>query len=231
MLDYQYEADLPDIDLQNIQTDADLPDFEAPPNEFFNETEMHSLLEDVNTYDNEFLPIHHPVSRAGVKVNRNGEVMLQNDDEEAAKTLRIRFMDQNYIKVPNRNNNLFLISKDNRDKFGPIVALDIYRDGTWLKAYDFHLPTEIIKTFREQFRWDEIEVLYIDGDNTNCCLDNLVAKIIVNDRMKYSPCDLVPPLHIWTKAKLWNGDVLPNYYCSFDGNIALIWVTAYTQEK
>ena len=65
-------------------------------------------------------------------------------------------------------------------------------------------------------------MLYIDGDNTNCCLDNLVAKIIVNDRMKYSPCDLVPPPHIWTKAKLWNGDVLPNYYCSIDGKIALV---------
>ena len=155
-------------------------------------------------------------------MNRNGEVILRNDDDEAAKTLRIRFMDPTYVKVPNSNNNLYLISKENRGKVGPIVAFDIYRDGTWLKACDLHLPTEIIKTFREQFRKDEIEVLYIDGDNTNCSLDNLVAKIIVNDRMKHSPCDVLPPSHQWTKAKLWNGEVLPNYYCSIDGNIALI---------
>ena len=158
----------------------------------------------------------------GVKVNRNGEVILRNDDDEAAKTLRIRFMDPNYVKVPNSNNNLYLISKENRGKVGPIVTFDIYGDGTWLKACDLHLPTEIIKTFREQFRKDEIEVLYIDGDNTNCSLDNLVAKIIVNDRMKHSPCDVLPPSHQWTKARLWNGEVLPNYYCSIDGNIALI---------
>ena len=71
-------------------------------------------------------------------MNRNGEVILRNDDDEAAKTLRIRFMDPTYVKVPNSNNNLYLISKENRGKVGPIVAFDIYRDGTWLKACDLH---------------------------------------------------------------------------------------------
>ena len=88
----------------------------------------------MDMYDNEFVPINHPVSVAGVKVNRNGEIILQNDDDEAAKTLRLRFIDLNHVKMGKRNNNMLIVSKENKMKHGPIVAFDIYRDNAWVKV-------------------------------------------------------------------------------------------------
>ena len=182
------------------------------------ERQEDALLEDVNAYENEFFPIRHPVARAGVQVNRKGEIILQSDDEEAMKTLRIRQMDQSFVKVAKRNNNLELISKENKSKMGPVYAFDIYRNGTWLKACDFHLPTEIIKTFRPQFLKEEIDVIFYDGDCTNCHLDNLVAKIEGNDMLKASPNNVVLS-NEWTESKLWNGDILPNFFTSINGSI------------
>ena len=115
------------------------------------EFQQDNLLQDVDEYENTFVPIHHPVSRAGVQVNRRGEIILYSDDEEAMKTLRIRQMDQSFIKIPKRNNNLQLVSKENKKKLGPVYAFDVYRNGTWLKVCDLHLPSEIIKTFQPLF--------------------------------------------------------------------------------
>ena len=76
-------------------------------------------------------------------------------------------MDVNFVKKANRNNNMFLISKENKNKSGPIIAFDVYRNGTWLKACDLHLPTEILKTFAPQFQKHEIDVIHLDGDFTS----------------------------------------------------------------
>ena len=91
-----------------------------------------------------------------------------------------------------------------------------------MKACDLHLPTEIVKTFREPFRMHEIEVIHFDGDCSNCHLDNLVGKIKANKTMVSSPMNVVPPSHKWTQNKMWNGQLMPNYFCSLDGDIALI---------
>ena len=176
------------------------------------------LMEDMNAYENEFVPINHPVCRAGVQVNRKGEIILQNNDEEAMKTLRIREMDPSYEKVPNKNNNLHLISKENKLKVGPVFAFDIYRNGTWLKACDFHLATEVIKTFVPRFQKDEIEVIYYDGNSSNCHLHNLVAKVKRNDRLNASPMNVVLS-NDWKQCKSWNGELLPNFFSSLDGSI------------
>jgi len=78
-----------------------------------------SLLQDADAYESSVIPIHHPVSRAGVQVNRRGEIILYSHDEEAMKTLRIRQMDQSFVKIPKRNNNLQLVSKENKKKTRP----------------------------------------------------------------------------------------------------------------
>ena len=165
--------------------------------------EEEALLEDINAYENKFFPINHPSARAGVQVNRKGEIILLSDDEEALKTLRIRQMDHSFVKVPQANNNLHLISKVNKAKVGPVFAFDVYRNGIWLIACDIHLPTEIIKTFLPQFQKHQIEIIHLDGNNSNCHIHNLV------------PFEL-------KQIKLWHGELLPNHYCSFDGKIALI---------
>ena len=229
IFDFPDTADLPNIDLQTTQpiidqeldfTDiGDLrePDLTIDDENTFNfvDFQEEALVED----DNEFVPIHHPVSLAGVKVNRKGEIILQNEDEEAAKTLRIRFMDLGFIKQPHKNNNLHLISKENKGKYGPVVAFDVYRNGTWLKACDLHLPTEIIKTFREPFRLDEIEVIHYDGDYNNCHLNNLVAKV-KNNVMDHSPMNVLLTDGC-VQAKMWNGNLIPNYFTSIHGEISL----------
>ena len=68
---------------------------------------------------------------------------------------------------------------------------------------------------------EEIEVIYYDGDCSNCHIDNLVAKIKGNDRLNASPFD-IQLTKDWTQVKLWNGESLPNYFCSLDGNIVQI---------
>ena len=103
------------------------------------------------------MPINHPVSLAGVRVNRNGEIILQNDDE-AANTLRLRFVDRTNMNPDKRDKHLFLVSKENKEKLGPIVAFEVYRNNAWLKACDLHLPTEIVTTFLPQFQKIAIDV-------------------------------------------------------------------------
>ena len=123
---------------------SEMIDFQSFVNEDcldFNQLQEEGLIEVADNYDSEFVPINHPVSLAGVRVNRKGEITLQNDDPHKMNTLRIREMDRSYEKLPNKNNNLHLISKENKMKTGPIYAFDIYRNGTWLKACDFHLST------------------------------------------------------------------------------------------
>ena len=194
----------------------DFPDFQMLVETFdadeplqLDQIEQDGLNEDMNAYENDFFPINHPIHIAGVKVNRKGDIILQNDDEEQMKTLRIREMDRSYVKVAKRNNNLHLVSKENKTKVGRIFAFDIYRNGTWLKACDLHLATEIVKTFVPLFQKKEIEVIHYDGDYNNCNIDNLVAKVKCNDAVKASLMN-VAPSNDWAQVKLWNGDFLPN---------------------
>jgi hypothetical protein len=212
------------IDFKAMGDTFDVLDFK----DFATEDDIHSdqlqeeelLQEDIN-YDNEFVPINHPVSLAGVRVNRNGEIILQNDDE-AAKTLRLRFVDCTNMNPDKRDKHLFLVSKENKEKLGPIVAFEVYRNNAWLKACDLHLPTEIVKRFLPQFHKLEIVVSHLDGDFSNCQLRNLVALIKDTNKVKPQPIDMIPSSSDWKQLKLWNGELLPKYYCSFAGQIAFI---------
>ena len=205
----------PDIDLDN--TDI-MSEFEAIPEDDegldFENFQEDALLEDVDAYENEFFPINHPFHIAGVKVNRRGNVIL-DVDEETMKTSRICLMDRN---EPNKNNR---ISRENKYKNGPVVGFEIYRNHAWLKAGDFHLATEIVKTFNPHLVLYEIKVNHLDGNCENCRLDNLDAII---DPEQPNPIILsaFSSTSAWTLNKFWDGQVIPNSISSIDGKIASI---------
>ena len=184
--------------------------------------------EHANDYETEFVPINHPFQAAGVKVNGRGEVLL-DVDEDTLKTSRLRFLDTTTTIKP--IHNIDKISKENKGKKGPVVSFEIYRNHAWLKAGDFHLPTEMIKTFRPQFQLHEIEVIHFDGDSGNCHIDNLVAKVKIDQPLETPVLTPLPTTGNWTYNKFWNGQIVPNSISSFDGNIASIDKSGHLQMK
>ena len=205
---------------RNINDKDDSSDFVEMPEDdegFHLEVfEEDALIEDVIIYENEFVPINHPFHIAGVKVNRKGEVIL-DVDEETLKTSRLCFMDRD-APVKNNNNR---ISKQNKYKSGPIVSFEIYRNHAWLKVGDFHLATEVLKTFRPQFVLFEIEVVYFDANCNNCHLDNLVAKVKTEEPLN-PVLPTLPQTGDCTFNRFWDGEFIANSISFLDGRIASI---------
>ena len=50
----------------------------------------------------------------------------------------------------------------------------------------------------------------------------LVAHVKDTNKVKPQPIDMIPPSSDWKQLKLWNGELLPNHYCSFAGQITFI---------
>ena len=205
------------IDLQTNEIE-NMSDFEA--------FEGDELIEDVCS--DEFVPINHPFHQACVKVSRKGEVIL-DVDEDTKKTARIRILDRD---IPsNTNININKISKENKCKNGAIVSFEIFRNHAWLKVGDFHLATEIIKTFQPELVLLDIEVIYLDGDFNNCRIDNLFANIKTPHQMKPAIHTCLPNTADWTYNKFWNRELMYNSISSFDGNIASVIETGDIEMK
>ena len=208
----------------NIELDNtdNLSEFDAIPEDDeglgFELFEEDALIEDVYTHENEFVLINHPFHLAGVKVNKRGDVIL-DVDEETRKTSRLCLLDRD---APMRQYKVHRISKENKYKKGAIVCFEIFRNHAWLKVGDFHLATEIIKTFRPQFVLMDIEVDYLDGNCENCQLDNIVAKIKTEQPNNSASLPPLPSTGVWTFNKFWDGQLMPNTISSIDGNVASI---------
>ena len=150
------------------------------------------------------------------KVSRKGEVIL-DVDEETLKTSRLCFMDRD-APVKNNNNR---ISKQNKYKSGPIVSFEIYPNHALLKVGDFHLATEVLKTFRPQFVLFEIAVVYFDANCNNCHLDNLVAKVKTEEPLN-PVLPTLPHTGDCTFNRFWDGEFIANSISFLDGRIASI---------
>ena len=133
------------IDVPDEETS--LADFEAIQiGDFLNldEAQEEALIQDTDAYESEFVLMNHPFHIAGIKVNRKGQVIL-DVDEETLKTSRLCFIDR---EAPIKKDNSNRVSKQNWSKSGPIVSFQIFRNHAWLKVGDFHLATEVVKTFK-----------------------------------------------------------------------------------
>ena len=143
---------------QSIQTDdtAGLSDFQSGEvcDDFsLNQEQVEALYNEETV---QWYPMNSPPGKLGIEVNEFGEVRSTNTE----------------IHLMAGGDARMKVSKYNQNLGGQVYTVYLYRAGKQ-KLYDFHLATEVFKTFNPEYSAYQLELRYENRNTNDCALVNL----------------------------------------------------------